>query len=161
MAERTVPPTNRKAPAFTLADDAGKKHALKDYLGQNVVLYFYPKDDTPGCTVEACDFRDAMDAIADHGAVVIGISPDSSASHDKFRKKHKLPFTLLADPDKATMMKYGAWGEKTLYGKKTTGVIRSTFLIDDGGKIVHVWPNVKAKGHVAQVIAKLEALEEA
>ena len=151
MAERTLPEVKKSAPAFSLGDAEGKKHALKDYLGKWVVLYFYPKDDTPGCTVEACDFRDEMETLADRGAVVLGVSPDSAASHGKFRLKHKLNFTLLSDPDKTMMTKYGAWGEKTLYGKKSLGVIRSTFLIDPKGKVAHVWANVKAKGHVAQV----------
>jgi len=158
MAARKLPEIASKAPAFTLADSASKKHALKDYLGKKVVVYFYPKDDTPGCTTEACDFRDSLDTLGDQGVAVLGISADSSASHQKFADKYKLNFTLLSDPDKKVMEAYGAWGEKTLYGKKSIGVIRSTFLIDDKGRVAHVWANVKAKGHVAQVLAKLEAM---
>ena len=136
----------------------GKKHALKDYAGRKVVLYFYPKDNTPGCTTEACDFRDNMKRLARQDVVVLGVSPDSAASHVKFRDKFDLNFTLLSDPDKKMMAKYGAFGEKTMYGKKTMGVIRSTFLIDEKGKVLHVWPNVKAKGHVDKVLEKLAEL---
>jgi thioredoxin-dependent peroxiredoxin len=123
-----------------------------------VVLYFYPKDDTPGCTTEACDFRDTMRSLTAKGVVVLGVSPDSSQSHGRFRDKHKLPFTLLADPEKLVLAKYGAFGEKTLYGKKSMGVIRSTFLIDEQGRIAHAWPNVKAQGHVAKVMEKIDEL---
>lgn len=147
----------KKAPAFNLEGDDGKKHKLSDHLGQKVIVYFYPRDMTPGCTTEACDFRDAMDRLAGHGAVVYGISKDSIASHEKFRDKHDLNFVLLSDPKLEVHEKYGAYGEKTMYGKKTQGVIRSTFLIDDKGKIAKAWRNVRTKGHVDKV---LEALAE-
>jgi peroxiredoxin Q/BCP len=148
----------RKAPAFTLPDAHGDKVSLKDFAGQYVVLYFYPRDDTPGCTKEACGFRDLSGKIAKRNAVVLGVSPDKPESHARFIARYKLPFTLLADPDKKVMEKYGAWGEKVMYGKKTTGVIRSTVLIDPQGKVVKHWKRVaKAADHPAKV---LEALEE-
>jgi len=146
-----------KAPAFNLSGDDGKKHKLTDHKGKRVVLYFYPRDLTPGCTTEACDFRDNLGRIKKAGAVVYGVSKASLASHDKFRDKHDLNFTLLSDPDLGAHKAYVAWGEKTMYGKKTQGVIRSTFLIDEKGKLAKVWRHVKAKGHVDKV---LEALEE-
>jgi len=123
-------------PAFTLKDQNGEKVALKDLKGQNVVIYFYPKDDTPGCTKEACGFRDLWGEIQATGTVVLGVSPDNGESHEKFISKYSLPFTLLCDPDKTVMEKYGAWGEKNMYGKKTVGVIRSTVIVgkDEGGK---------------------------
>ena len=148
----------RKAPAFTLRDAEGNKVALKDYLGKDVILYFYPRDDTPGCTKEACGFRDLWKKIGKQGAVVLGVSPDDPASHAKFRDKYRLPFPLLSDPDKKVMEKYGAWGEKTLYGRKTTGVIRSTVWIGPDGKVRKHWRKVpKAADHPAKV---LEALSE-
>jgi peroxiredoxin Q/BCP len=155
MADRKIPEVGKKAPAFTLKDSDGTRHALKDYLGKQVVLYFYPKDNTSGCTTEACDFRDNMKRLAKHDTVVLGVSPDSEASHRKFSDKYELNFTLLADPDRQVLAKYGAYGEKTLYGKQVMGVIRSTFLIDEQGKIAHVWPKVRVKGHVDQVLEKL------
>ncbi|MEZ4443960.1 MAG: thioredoxin-dependent thiol peroxidase [Polyangiaceae bacterium] len=148
----------KKAPAFSLAGHDGKKHALKDHLGSPVVVYFYPRDSTPGCTTEACDFRDNMARLTKKGAVVYGISKDSLASHTKFAEKFDLPFVLLSDPDKKVHDKYGAWGEKKLYGKVTEGVIRSTFLIDENGKIAKAWRNVRVKGHVDAVLAALDAL---
>lgn len=148
----------RKAPAFTLSDGKGKKHALKDYAGRHVVLYFYPRDDTPGCTKEACGFRDLSKKLADRGVRVLGVSPDGPESHQKFAAKYRLPFPLLSDPNKKVMEKYGAWGEKTLYGKKTTGVIRSTVWIGPDGKVVKHWKRVpKAADHPAKV---LEAIED-
>src|SRR5262245_19026411 len=119
MAERKVPEVGARAPEIKLADADGKTHSLKDYAGKRVVLYFYPKDDTPGCTVEACDFRDAMASLKKQGVAVIGVSPDSAASHARFRDKHELNFSLLADPERKVLEAYGAWGEKTLYGKKS------------------------------------------
>ena len=151
----------KAAPAFTLEDTEGNKVALKDLQGKNVVVYFYPKDDTPGCTKEACGFRDLWQEIAALNTVVLGVSPDDKASHAKFVDKYQLPFTLLCDPDKKVMEKYGAWGEKTMYGKKTMGVIRSTVLVDPNGKVAHHWPKVQAKGHAEKVRAKLEELRGA
>ena len=145
-----------KAPAFSLAGDDGKTHKLADHKGKRVVLYFYPRDLTPGCTTEACDFRDNLARIGKTGAIVYGVSKDSLASHAKFRDKHDLNFTLLSDPDLRAHKAYGAWGEKTMYGKKTEGVIRSTFLIDESGKLAKVWRHVKAAGHVDRVLQALE-----
>ena len=152
-----TPEVGEKAPAFTLEDQSGKTLKLSDFKGKKVVLYFYPKDDTPGCTREACAFRDEHSALLKAGAVVLGISPDSEVSHARFAGKYKLPFPLLADPDHAVSEKYGAWGEKSLYGRKFMGITRSTFLIDESGKLSRVWPRVKVDGHVDQV---LEAVRE-
>jgi peroxiredoxin Q/BCP len=148
----------KKAPAFTLQDAAGKKVSLGDYAGKHLILYFYPRDDTPGCTKEACGFRDLWSDIQKKNAVVLGVSPDGGAAHEKFRAKYKLPFTLLSDPDKKVMEKYGAWGEKVLYGKKTTGVIRSTVWIGPDGVVRKHWKRVpKADEHPARVLEALEA----
>jgi peroxiredoxin Q/BCP len=148
----------KKAPAFTLEDARGKRLSLADFAGKSLVLYFYPKDDTPGCTKEACGFRDLWKQIQRAGAVVVGVSADGPASHQKFASKYKLPFTLLSDPDRKVMEKYGAWGEKMMYGKKTQGVIRSTVLIGPDGVVRKHWKRVaKAEAHPAQV---LEALQE-
>ncbi len=141
-----------KAPAFTLPDAEGNKVSLKSFAGRKVVVYFYPRDDTPGCTKEACQFNDALSQFEGLGVPVIGISPDKQASHVKFRDKYGLRFPLLSDPDHGVMEAYGAWGEKTMYGKKTTGVIRSTFLIDEKGKVARAWYGVKADGHAAKVL---------
>ena len=146
----------KAAPAFTLKDTDGNKVALKDLKGKNVILYFYPKDDTPGCTKEACGFRDLWGDIKAQNAVVLGVSPDDAASHDKFVSKYQLPFTLLSDPDKKVMEKYGAWGEKTMYGKKTVGVIRSTVWIGEDGKVRKHWRRVaKAETHPQKVLEAL------
>jgi peroxiredoxin Q/BCP len=146
----------KKAPAFTLPDASGEKVALKDFAGQHVVVYFYPRDDTPGCTKEACGFRDDIRKFEKLDAVILGISPDGAESHAKFAKKYKLPFTLLSDPDKKVMSKYGAWGEKMMYGKKTTGVIRSTVWIGPDGKVIKHWKRVaKAADHPAKVLEAL------
>lgn len=146
----------KAAPAFTLEDSEGKKVALADFKGRHVVVYFYPKDDTPGCTKEACGFRDRWQDIEQAGAVVLGISPDGAAVHRKFRDKYRLPFTLLSDPDKKVMAKYGAFGEKTMYGRKVTGVIRSTVIVGPDGKVVKHWARVaKAETHPEQVLAQL------
>ena len=148
----------KAAPAFTLQDAAGDKVALKDLRGRNVIVYFYPRDNTPGCTKEACGFRDLWRDIQKQDAVVLGISPDSAASHQKFTTQYQLPFTLLCDPDKKVMAKYGAWGEKMMYGKKTVGAIRSTVWIGPNGKVKKHWKRVaKAADHPAKV---LEALQE-
>src|SRR5271165_3199674 len=148
----------KKAPAFTLPDQDGKAVKLSSFKGHPVVLYFYPKDDTPGCTQEACDFRDAHAALKKAGAVVLGVSPDESRSHSKFAGKYQLPFTLLADPDHGVAEAYGAWAEKSLYGRKYMGIVRSTFLIDAEGKVARVWPKVKVRGHVDEVREALLAL---
>ena len=141
-----------KAPAFTLTDADGKKVSLSSFAGHKVVVYFYPRDDTPGCTKEACQFNDALSQFEGLGIPVIGISPDKAASHVRFRDKYGLQFPLLSDPDHTVMEKYGAWGEKTMYGKPTTGVIRSTFLINEKGKVARPWYGVKADGHAAKVL---------
>jgi peroxiredoxin Q/BCP len=148
-----------KAPAFTLKNAEGKSVKLSDFKGKPVVLYFYPKDDTPGCTKEACGFRDAQSDLAEHGAVVLGVSPDDTASHAKFRDKFKLNFPLLADPDHAVAEKYGAWREKNMYGKKSMGIQRSTYLIDGAGKVAKVWARVKPEEHAEQVLEALAELE--
>ncbi len=148
----------KAAPAFTLKDQDGGKVSLKDLKGSDVILYFYPRDDTPGCTKEAQGFRDLWKKIQKHGAVVLGVSPDGSESHQKFIGKYRLPFTLLCDPDKKVMTAYGAFGEKMMYGKKTTGVIRSTVWIGADGKVKKHWARVaKAADHPAKVLEALEA----
>jgi len=144
-----------KAPAFRLPSDAGPPVALKDFAGRPVVLYFYPKDDTSGCTTEACEFRNSWRAVQAAGAVVLGVSPDGVASHQKFKKKYELPFTLLADEDHAVAEAYGAWGEKSMYGRKYFGVLRKTYIIDARGKIARVFEKVKPRGHAAEVLAAL------
>ncbi|MEQ8485079.1 MAG: thioredoxin-dependent thiol peroxidase [Pseudomonadales bacterium] len=147
----------KAAPAFTLKDAAGNKVALKDFRGKHVIVYFYPKDDTPGCTKEACGFRDLWKEIQKHDAVVLGVSPDDGASHGKFATRYKLPFTLLSDPDRKVMEKYGAWGEKMMYGKKATGVIRSTVWVGPDGKVKKHWPKVaKAEVHPQKVLEALQ-----
>ena len=146
----------KAAPAFTLTDGAGKKVSLGDFTGKHVILYFYPKDDTPGCTKEACGFRDSWKEIQKLNAVVLGVSADGAESHQKFAAKYKLPFPLLSDPDRKVMEKYGAYGEKMMYGKKVTGVIRSTFVVDEKGKIELAQYNVKATGHVDKLRRDLD-----
>ena len=146
-----------KAPAFTLLDAEGKKVKLSDFKGSPVVLDFYPKDDTPGCTKEACAFRDRSAELKKLGAVVLGVSPDTPASHTKFRDKYSLNFTLLADESHEVAEKFGAWREKNMYGKKSMGIQRSTYLIDAQGKVARVWKKVSVDGHDAEV---LEALQE-
>ncbi len=145
----------KKAPAFSGPTDGGGKVSLKDTKGDWLVLYFYPKDNTSGCTAEACDFRDSMERLAAQDVRVIGVSPDSPKSHDGFAAKHDLNFTLLSDQDKKVLEKYDVWKEKSMYGRKYMGVVRTTYLIDPKGKIVHVWEKVKVKGHVDDVIAVL------
>jgi peroxiredoxin Q/BCP len=148
----------KAAPAFTLVDASGKKVSLKDFKGKDVVVYFYPKDDTPGCTKEACGFRDLWGEIEALGAVVIGVSPDDAASHGKFAGKYGLPFTLLSDPDHAVMETYGAWGEKNMYGKTSMGVIRSSVWVGADGKVKKHWKKVaKAEAHPQQVLEALKS----
>jgi peroxiredoxin Q/BCP len=147
----------KKAPAFRLRDADGNLVTLADFAGRDLILYFYPKDDTPGCTKEACGFRDAWKQLQKRGVAVVGVSPDSPESHQKFAKKYRLPFPLLSDPDKKVMAAYGAWGEKVMYGKKTMGVIRSTVWIGPDGKVRKHWKRVpKAEAHPEQVLAALE-----
>ncbi len=148
----------KQAPAFTLTADDGKKVKLSDLKGSPVVLYFYPKDDTPGCTKEACAFRDRKAEMEQLGAKVLGVSPDNVESHVKFRDKFDLNFPLLADPDHAVADKYGAWREKNMYGKKSMGIQRSTYLIDAAGKVAKVWPRVQVDGHDDAVIEALKTL---
>jgi peroxiredoxin Q/BCP len=144
------------APDFKLTDATGKQVSLKDFAGKDVILYFYPKDDTPGCTKEACGFRDSWKTLAKANAVVLGVSADSGASHQKFIAKYKLPFPLLSDPDRKVMEEYGAYGEKMMYGKKTTGVIRSTVWIGPDGRVKKHWAKVaNAEAHPEQVLAAL------
>jgi peroxiredoxin Q/BCP len=146
------------APDFTLSDQHGETVTLSRFKGEPVVLYFYPKDDTPGCTTEACAFRDARAAYEEAGARVLGVSPDDVASHRKFAEKYELPFTLLADPDRAVCEAYGVWQEKNLYGKKSMGVVRSTFVIDREGVVRKVYKRVKVDGHAQAVLDALAAL---
>jgi peroxiredoxin Q/BCP len=148
----------QRAPAFNLVSDNGTKVRLADLKGHPIVLYFYPKDDTPGCTREACAFRDQHAALKKLGAVVLGVSSDSIESHGKFRDKYRLNFPLLADEGHSVAEKYGAWREKNMYGKKTIGIQRSTFLIDADGKVAKVWRQVKVDGHDAHVLAALTEL---
>ncbi|MCY4386722.1 MAG: peroxiredoxin [Desulfurellaceae bacterium] len=148
----------KAAPAFTLQDAIGNKVALKGLRGRNVIVYFYPRDNTPGCTKEACGFRDMWQDIQQQDAVVLGVSPDSAASHQKFAAQYQLPFTLLCDPDKKVMEKYDAWGEMMMYGKKTVGTIRSTVWIGPNGKVKKHWKRVaKAADHPAKVLEALQA----
>jgi peroxiredoxin Q/BCP len=149
----------KKAPAFTLESSDGGKVKLADLAGKFVVLYFYPRDATPGCTLEAQDFRDALPALKKLGATVLGVSKDSIASHCKFRDKHGLTFPLLSDPDGKVLEAYGAWGDKVMYGKKMKGIIRSTVLIDKDGKVAHHWPKVSVKGHAAEVVETIKSLD--
>ncbi|HEX4381573.1 MAG TPA: peroxiredoxin [Myxococcales bacterium] len=151
-----------KAPDFKLPSTEGRTVSLKELKGKKVVLYFYPKDDTPGCTREACDFRDNLARVKSQGALVYGVSKDTIASHDKFREKYELPYPLLSDEGNETAKEYEAFGEKTLYGRKSMGTIRSTYLIGEDGKIAAVWSPVKVDGHVDKVLAALkgEAADE-
>jgi peroxiredoxin Q/BCP len=143
-----------EAPEFSLNDADGREVSLKDFAGRNLILYFYPKDDTPGCTKEACGFRDAWDDLSALGVDVVGVSADGAASHRKFTTKYRLPFTLLSDPERNMMRAYGAYGEKTMYGRKMTGVIRSTVWIGPDGRVRRHWPRVSsAADHPAKVLA--------
>ncbi len=145
-----------KAPAFTMPDGNGKKISLKDYLGKKVVLYFYPKDMTSGCTQEACDFRDSHPNFKKLKAVVLGVSIDPVDSHKKFSDKYELPFTLLSDEDKKVVGKYGVWKEKSMYGRKYMGIERTTVIIDKEGRVQKIFPKVKVKGHVESVLEELK-----
>ncbi len=153
-----MPTIGKAAPAFTLETDTGETLSLKDLKGQNVVVYFYPKDDTSGCTTEACEFRDLMPRFKKGSAVILGVSPDSVKSHQKFKAKYDLPFTLLADTEHAMAEKYGVWKEKSMYGRKYMGVERTTFLIDAKGVLRQVFEKVKPAGHADEVAAALAAL---
>jgi peroxiredoxin Q/BCP len=144
-----------QAPSFTAPTSGGGRVSLEDFKGRNVILYFYPRDDTPGCTKEACAFRDHFAAFKQKGAVVLGVSADSVKSHDKFAAKFKLPFTLLADEDKAIVQSYGVWGQKSFMGRKYLGIHRVTFLIGPDGKIRRIWPTVKPEEHAEEVLAAL------
>ncbi len=147
------------APTFSLPDQDESDVSLADFAGKRVILYFYPKDDTPGCTKEACQFNENLSAFARSGATILGVSADKATKHQAFREKYGLTFPLLTDADHAVGEAYGAWGEKMMYGKKVIGVIRSTFLIDTDGTIARAWYSVKADGHAAKVLAELEALD--
>lgn len=144
-----------KAPDFVLAAHGGKRYSLKDFRGKKIVLYFYPKDDTSGCTKEACSFRDNLSAIKEHGAVVLGVSPDPVSSHEKFSTKYDLNFPLLSDESKKILSEYGVWQKKSMYGRTYLGVVRTTFIIDEKGKISHIFPKVKVDGHVDEIIHAL------
>ena len=150
-----IPQPGAPAPDFHLQDSQGRDVRLAELRGQHVVLYFYPKDNTPGCTQEACDFRDEHPALEAAGARVLGVSPDSAASHQKFTTKYSLPFPLLVDAGHQVCEAYGVWGDKTLYGRTFQGVTRATFLIDPEGRVARVWPKVKVAGHVQEVLQAL------
>jgi thioredoxin-dependent peroxiredoxin len=152
----TIPAVGSQAPEFELRDDQGRVHRLGDQRGKWVVLYFYPKDDTPGCTIEACEFRDANDEILARDAVVWGVSPQGAASKSAFRQKFHLPFDLLADEDHAVAEAYGTWEQKTNYGRIFSGTARRTFLIDPEGRIARTWEKVRPAGHAAEVLAALD-----
>ncbi|MFD1988657.1 thioredoxin-dependent thiol peroxidase [Paenibacillus nicotianae] len=145
----------QQVPEFTLEASGGQEISLSDYRGKKIVLYFYPKDSTPGCTQEACDFRDSSAAYEQKGAVVLGISPDPVKSHDKFAQKYELSFPLLSDPDHAVAEAFGVWQLKKMYGKEYEGIVRSTFLIDEEGILIKAWYKVKVKGHTEEVFAAL------
>ena len=149
-----------KAPAFTLPDQNGKAHSMSDYAGKKVILYFYPKDNTPGCTKQACGFAELYPAFTEKGAVVVGVSRDSVASHKKFAEKYSLPFTLLSDPDLEVIRGYDVWQEKNMYGKKTMGVMRTTYLIDENGIIEKAMPKVKPDTNAAEILEYLNGAEE-
>ena len=144
-----------RAPGFSLPADDGTTVSLEDLRGRPVVLYFYPKDDTSGCTKEACEFRDSWEQVRQSGAVVLGVSPDPVSSHQKFKRKYQLPFPLLADTDHKVASAYGAWGQKSMYGRKYQGILRTTFLIDGDGRIAKVFEKVRPAGHAAEVLAAL------
>jgi peroxiredoxin Q/BCP len=151
----SIPNPGEPAPGIALPDETGTIHRLADQAGRWTVVYFYPKDDTPGCTIEACQFRDLQGALRDAGADVWGISPDGAASHREFREKFGLPFTLLSDEDHDVADRYGAWRLKSMYGKEYLGVARSSFLVDPEGNLARTWPAVKADGHAAEVLAAI------
>jgi len=153
--------TGKKAPSFTLPDSYGEKISLKELMGKWVILYFYPRDNTSGCTTEALDFTAKQSDFENEGAVIVGISPDSCSSHQGFMVKHSLGITLLSDSEKKVSEKYGVWQKKSMYGKEYYGIVRTTFLIDPYGKIVHSWDRVKVKGHADDVYTKLRVLKDA
>ena len=157
----SMPEAGDLAPEIALPDETGTVHQLGDQRGRWTIVYFYPKDDTPGCTVEACEFRDANETIHEKGADVWGISPQGAPSKKAFREKFGLPFILLADVDHAVAEAYGSWVEKQNYGKSYMGVARTTFLVDPEGRIARTWPKVKPEGHAAEVIAALDAARDA
>lgn len=144
------------APEFSLPDQNGEMHSLKDYRGKKVILYFYPKDSTAGCTAQACSFRDLMPQFTEKGAVILGVSKDSVKSHKNFETKYELPFTILSDTEKDVIQMYDVWKEKTMYGKKTMGVVRSTYLIDENGVIVKAYAKVKASENADQMLKDLQ-----
>lgn len=152
MAELQV---GKKAPDFKLQDGMGKEVSLSDFKGKKVVLYFYPKDDTSGCTKEACSFQENLSGIKRKGAVVVGVSPDNQASHQKFSAKYGLLFPLISDDKKELAQKYGVWKEKSMYGRKYMGIVRTTFIIDEQGIITHIFPEVKVDGHTEEVLKVL------
>jgi peroxiredoxin Q/BCP len=153
MGKSATPEVGRKAPEFTLTGTGGKTVALKDFLGKkNLILYFYPKDDTPGCTMEACDFRDRLDHFEEHDTVVVGVSRDSVTSHEKFSSKYKLPFLLLSDPETEVAKAYGIYGKKSFMGREFFGVHRTTFVIDKQGTVRQIFPGVKVKEHAEEVL---------
>ncbi|MGH7615794.1 MAG: thioredoxin-dependent thiol peroxidase [Gemmatimonadaceae bacterium] len=154
-----IPSVGEKAPEFTALDDRGEHVSLSDFKGRPVVLFFYPKDDTSGCTVEACSFRDTLPRFDQIEAGVLGISPDSVKSHQKFKEKFKLPYPLVVDSDHTIAERYGVWGEKSMYGRKYWGILRTTFVIDKKGRIAKVFEKVKPEGHAADVAAAVEALK--
>jgi thioredoxin-dependent peroxiredoxin len=145
----------KPAPDFELESDSGETVKLSDFRGRSVVLYFYPKDDTPGCTTEACEFRDAYDVFRERGAEILGVSPDDVGSHGKFKTKYELPFTLLADPEHEVAEKYGVWGERSSYGKTSLGITRSTFIIDPDGNVARAMRGIKPAGHASEVLGSL------
>ena len=147
---------NEKAPEFTLENENGEQASLSDFRGKNVVLYFYPKDMTPGCTTEACDFRDAYEDFSSLNAVILGVSMDDAGKHTKFIEKHGLPFSLLVDADHEVAEKYGVWVQKKMYGREYMGIERSTFLINEEGVVVAEWRKVKVKNHIEQVLSHLK-----
>lgn len=152
--------SNIPAPEFSLPDENGTLRSIKDFRGKPVVLYFYPKDDTPGCTTEACNFRDDYHVYDEQGVVILGVSPDSSKSHTKFKSKYHLPFPLLADEDHKVCDLYGAWGPKKFMGKEYEGVLRTTFLIGPDGSIIKVWEGVKPEGHSKEILDALAAWKQ-
>ena len=147
----------KRAPDFSADSTSGGKISLKDFKGKNVILYFYPKDNTSGCTKEACNFRDAFADFKKQSAVIVGVSPDSIASHDKFIARFDLPFALVSDPDHAIAERYGVWKQKSMYGRKYMGIERTTFIIDPAGKIARIFPKVKVENHHAEVLEALRA----
>ena len=155
----SMPVAGDQAPEVALPDEHDVVHGLSAQLGRWTLLYFYPEDDTPGCTTEACQFRDLHQSLIDQGAEVWGISPDGADSHRRFREKFDLPFTLLSDEDHAVATAYGAWTLKTSYGREHLGIQRSSFLVDPDGRVAYAWPKVKADGHPADVLVKLAAAE--